>query len=515
MTLSLSSLRARTARFLVGLAWAHAGLAALIALALDLGTWLGPLLLMGLALIATAVQRWWPNTNPTQMILAVVIALGACTFVAELQGHPWQVDAHMYFFASFAMMIGFCNWRTVIAFAAVVAVNHLALNVFLVSALFPGASDLPRVLMHAVILLIQAAALIYYGNLIANLMDKSETALACANQAIADGNTLRQQQHAMEQEQSQIFSQLTAGLERLANGQLDTDIAIPDGAQDPTNAQAIRRTFNGVLKQLRSTIDIARHSANAVQGASADMAQTATELFDSAEQQASSIETSSNALQSLSRSIKDTAQLAKTADIHMSENRTRARKGGEVLGSAVQAMSDIQASSGKIRNIVQVIDDIAFQTSLLALNAGVEASRAGDAGRGFAVVAHEVQALAGRAASSAKDISSLIDESQAKVTEGSGWVQQTSDALGALIVGSQQAAAAVSQIAETMQSQADGLESITDAMASHKDTALKNTGLATHASDTSRALRDGATDLQEVLAFFDRNKTNTAAAKAA
>jgi methyl-accepting chemotaxis protein len=82
----------------------------------------------------------------------------------------------------------------------------------------------------------------------------------------------------------------------------------------------------------------------------------------------------------------------------------KAEAGGEVVGSAVKAMSGINGASSKIADIIGVIDSIAFQTNLLALNAAVEAARAGDQGRGFAVVATEVRSLAGRSATAAKEI---------------------------------------------------------------------------------------------------------------
>src|SRR5206468_4479178 len=109
--------------------------------------------------------------------------------------------------------------------------------------------------------------------------------------------------------------------------------------------------------------------------------------------------------------------------------RSDAERSAVVVRGAVDAMNEIEKSSGQISQIIGVIDEIAFQTNLLALNAGVEAARAGDAGKGFAVVAQEVRALAQRSAEAAKEIKSLIQASTGHVASGVGLVGETGKAL--------------------------------------------------------------------------------------
>ena len=104
-------------------------------------------------------------------------------------------------------------------------------------------------------------------------------------------------------------------------------------------------------------------------------------------------------------------------------------KSGEVVASAISAMSEIETSSAEIQKIVDVIEDIAFQTNFLALNAAVEASRAGEAGRGFSIVASEVRNLSTRTTNAAREIQSLISDSVEQMKKGASLVRNVGSSL--------------------------------------------------------------------------------------
>jgi methyl-accepting chemotaxis protein len=182
--------------------------------------------------------------------------------------------------------------------------------------------------------------------------------------------------------------------------------------------------------------------------------------------------------------------------------REHAEKGGHVVGSAVAAMGEINASSKKIADIIGVIDEIAFQTNLLALNAAVEAARAGEQGRGFAVVAAEVRNLASRSAAAAKEIKDLIRDSVGKVTDGARLVDETGKVLNEIVMGVKKVTDVVAEIAVSSREQASGIEQVNQAVASMDSTTQQNATLVEESSAAAQVLNGQAGKLAELIERF-------------
>lgn len=132
-------------------------------------------------------------------------------------------------------------------------------------------------------------------------------------------------------------------------------------------------------------------------------------LAEGSTEQASSIQQTSSTLEESSSMVHQTTQNTKEADVLAKQSKEAADKGDIEMKTMLAAMEELKHSSGEISKIIKVIDEIAFQTNILSLNAAVEAARAGDAGKGFAVVAEEVRNLAQRSAQAAKDTSGIIE----------------------------------------------------------------------------------------------------------
>ena len=167
-------------------------------------------------------------------------------------------------------------------------------------------------------------------------------------------------------------------------------------------AEDVKKSIKGVLRELSET------STN-LNSLSKELTTTGHKLAEGTTEQAASIQETSSTLEESSSMVHQTTQNTKEADLLAKEAKDFADKGDIEMKVMLESMEELKRSSSEISKIIKVIDEIAFQTNILSLNAAVEAARAGDAGKGFAVVAEEVRNLAQRSAQAAKDTAVIIE----------------------------------------------------------------------------------------------------------
>jgi len=216
---------------------------------------------------------------------------------------------------------------------------------------------------------------------------------------------------------------------RLASGDLR------DGMQGSFEGtfEALQGNIATMIAALADMVrDISSESAG-VKAHAADMSAGADDLARRAETQAASLEQTSASMTEIASAAKSNAGIAAATEADARTMNGEADKAREVLAATVAAMRDIEEHSREIDAIVDVIEEIAFQTNLLSLNASVEAARAGEAGKGFAVVANEVRALAQRSAEASTRVQDIIGKSTAAITRGSGAVDETGTALDQIV----------------------------------------------------------------------------------
>jgi len=219
----------------------------------------------------------------------------------------------------------------------------------------------------------------------------------------------------------------------------------------------IVRSINGPL-----TSAIRRLSSSAEQfgAGSRQIATAAQQLAGGASQQASSIEETSSSLEQMSSMTRQNADNAKQASALADKARRAADDGNIVMEHMDKAMLDIKSASDDVGKIIRTIDEIAFQTNLLALNAAVEAARAGEAGRGFAVVADEVRQLAQRSAAAAKESAAKIEAAVAKANVGVATARKVSETFNAINLNVKKVNDLTGEIAAASHEQSQGIEQI-------------------------------------------------------
>src|SRR5690606_13581837 len=296
----------------------------------------------------------------------------------------------------------------------------------------------------------------------------------------------------------QVTGELAAVRQGLSNGEVTRQMrgeysGVFAELKQSTNSMA--QTLRGFAEELTAAADELRHSSAEISSGSEDLAHRT-------ESQAAMLEETAAAMHEVTATVKQNADNAQTVNRLAAEARGSARRGGEVMDSAITAMQEIEGSAQRIGEIVGLIDEIAFQTNLLALNASVEAARAGEAGKGFAVVAQEVRALAQRSANASKDIKALIQASTGQVREGAQLVNETASALTEIMRSVEKVSEIIEEIATASGEQSRALDEVNVAVTNMDEMTQRNAAMVEETHTAAQTLAGMAKGLAELVDFF-------------
>ena len=497
--------RVRSDRIVLAFLWVHVPLLFGVCLLLGKDMLLLAAPALAGAVLASVVLLTTPNRAGGRIVSAAVLMIQISLGVAALEGHPWQTDLHMYYFAMLAVLVSYIDWRVILAATATVAVHHLGLNFFYATALYPGGADFGRVVMHAVILVVEAVALGAIGLMICKL-------LASLNLTIARAQEAEQDSKRSHEESQQLLTQLSRALERLARK--DLSYRMPENL--PGAFQSVAKDFNTAVHQLQSVVNTVAESTGTISSGAHEISAASDDLSRRTESQAASLEETTAALTEITRTVKDTAAEARNARDAVELAQAEADSGSAVVAQTIEAIRRIEKVSSQITQIISVIEEISFQTNLLALNAGVEAARAGDSGRGFAVVASEVRALAQRSSSAAHDIKQLISTSSNEVMQGVQLVEATGAALAKIVTRVTEVSERIRQIAVVAENQAGSLSEINTAVSQIDLTTQQNAAMVEEATAATQNLNQQSEMLRSIIRQFQlgsgRDQSGQAAA---
>lgn len=261
-------------------------------------------------------------------------------------------------------------------------------------------------------------------------------------------------------------------------------------------------SFNTFVEKISTVLREIRDSSGSISTATRDIDSGNRDLSHRTETAAFSLQETSASLEQLTGSVDNSAEASKQVAQLAQVASHSAIKGREVMAGVVATMNDIASASDDIVKIIGVIDSIAFQTNILALNASVEAARAGENGRGFAVVASEVRNLAQRSATAAKEIKGLIAVAEASVKSGDAKVHDADRNMMQIVDGIQRVADIVGEINLSMREQSQGIAQINIAVAELEHTTQQNAALVEEAASTSATLKSEASRLNQLVASF-------------
>ncbi|WP_422731800.1 methyl-accepting chemotaxis protein [Leclercia pneumoniae] len=277
--------------------------------------------------------------------------------------------------------------------------------------------------------------------------------------------------HALNAPASQEINRLNAAIEIMRQSLMESVLRVRDAsAQIDTGSRELTAGNNHLAQRTESTATSLEQTAASMEEITATVRQNA----DNADQ-----------AHQLAQTVSDTAD-----------------RGSEMVCYVIEKMRDIAGSSDRIADILSVIDGIAFQTNILALNASVEAARAGEQGRGFAVVAGEVRNLASRSADAAKEIRLLISDSQSHVSEGSELAQQAGETMDEIANEVMRMTKLMREIASASQEQSRGIEQVNIAVSQMDETAQQNAALVQQSSAATRSLEEQSRELIEAMSSF-------------
>lgn len=477
--IDVHSIRRTFARVIIGFIWFNAVLVG--AVGVLAGQFNAPMLLGALLLAASATYTWRQDGTGTvtRLTSSMVVAAQAALLVYAASGSAYQIDLHMYFFASLALCAGWCDWRALVANAAVVAVHHLVLNYAVPAAVFPSLEpDVLRVMIHAVILVAQTVVLCWISANLERAFGASEHAVTQAAAAERKAEDLAKSQALRAEEE--------AAKRQALQGQVNV----------------FQTTVHSLIQTLTNNIGDLRATAGQLGSIAESATINAGEAASTSHRTSETVHSVASASEEMNASIAEIANAAEKARRIVEVTKSEA-------DAATEQMSELARETESISEIVAIIQNIASQTNLLALNATIEAARAGDLGKGFGVVAGEVKALADQTRRATEDIERRISTAAASSERASVRIREISTYVDEMLTATMtisgsmvQQKSATSEISRNIAEASDSLARLASVAESTNAAAESTKSAALNVTTSQSVVADAASQLTRCIDGF-------------
>ncbi|HEX3017887.1 MAG TPA: methyl-accepting chemotaxis protein [Caproicibacter sp.] len=297
------------------------------------------------------------------------------------------------------------------------------------------------------------------------------------------------------------IDEISAVLDQIAVGNLMFDLQCEYAGE----FHKIKISMENIKATLMKTFGGISEAAGQVAAGSEQVAAGSQTLAQGATEQASSVQQLAASVTEIAQHVKNNASDASNATTLANDAADEMKRGNEQMSELISAMKKIDQSSNQISEIIKTIQDIAFQTNILALNASVEAARAGAAGKGFAVVAEEVRNLAGKSSQAADNTTALIETSIQNVNEGTKIADSTAHSIHTVADKVKETAGLISHISNASAQQADSIKQVQLGLDQISNIVQTNSATAEESAASSEELSSQAQTLKSLIEIFKLN----------